>query len=136
MVNVQSENTLRGRRVLVVEDWLVVAQEIENLLKELGCTVIGAIPRLEKALECARSETFDAAVLDVNLNDEEVYPVADELLMRGIPFVFMTGYDSAALPQEFRQWPRLEKPFSSDEFVRALTKALSMPKSDAQAMDV
>ena len=123
--------SLLGRRVLVVEDWLVVAQEIETLLNDLGCRVVGAAPRLADALEYARNEPLDAAVLDVNLNDEEVFPVADELLMRGIPFIFMTGYDEQSLPPEFREWPRLEKPFSADEFARALRKAFTMtPRRD------
>ena len=128
----QARQILRGRRILVVEDWLVVAQEIETLLEDLGCTVVGAVPRLAEALHCARSEPIDAAVLDVNLNDEEVYPVADELLLRGIPFVFMTGYDEHAMPPEFRNWPRLEKPFSADEFSQALSRALTMPPPSTQ----
>jgi hypothetical protein len=67
-----------------------------------------------------------AAFLDVNLNDVEVFPVADELLMRGIPFIFMTGYDEGSLPPEFREWPRLEKPFSAEDFVRSLQRAFAM----------
>jgi len=118
--------SMHGKRILVVEDWLVVAQEIETLLTELGCTVVGAIPRLSAALEYARKEPLDAAILDVNLNDEEVFPVADELLMRGIPFIFMTGYDEQALPPEFREWPRLEKPFSAEDFTRSLRQAFAM----------
>lgn len=126
MAELEGQNSVRGKRVLVVEDWLVVAQEIETLLTDLGCTVVGAVPRLEAALEFARNEPLDAAVLDVNLNDEEVFPVADELLLRGIPFLFMTGYDEQALPPEFREWPRLEKPFSAEEFSRSLRKAIAM----------
>ena len=82
---------LEGIRVLVVEDEFLVATLIEDMLVAAGCVVAGPIPRLSKALDAVGSGTFDAAVLDVNLCGDRVYPVADALSRRNVPFVFVTG---------------------------------------------
>lgn len=111
----------------MVEDWLMVAQEIELILRELGCEVVGPAPRLDRAIDLARSESIDVAILDVNLDNEEVYPVADELIVRGVPFLFLTGYDGHTLPPEFKKWPRLEKPFAAKELSRELRRLIQQP---------
>ncbi|QND66650.1 response regulator [Mesorhizobium loti] len=82
----------RRLRVLVVEDEALVAMLIEDMLLELGYEVLGPAMRLGPALEMARDEIFDLAVLDVNLANEQSFPVAQLLQERGIPFVFATGY--------------------------------------------
>jgi DNA-binding response OmpR family regulator len=98
---------LEGLRVLVVEDEFLVATLIEDMLVAAGCVVAGPIPRLSEALDAVNSRTFDAAVLDVNLAGHRVFPVAEALSRRNVPFVFVTGYGSGVLPGEYAERPRL-----------------------------
>lgn len=107
---------LKGMRILVVEDTLLVAEVISEMLQANGCEVIGPVARLAQALELAHAEPLDGAMLDVNLAGEPCFPVAAALAARGIPFIFLTGYDDAGVfPARYREVPRLAKPF--DEFV-------------------
>ena len=89
---------LSGRRVLVVEDETMVAWLLEDMLADLGCAVVGPAARVNQALAMLDAEAIDAAVLDVNLNGQMSYPVADALAARGVPFVFSTGYNKDSLP--------------------------------------
>jgi len=100
-----------GLRVLLVEDENLVALLLEDMLAELGHTVVGPVGRLDKALEMAQREAFDVAILDVNINGGEVYPIAEALSARGIPFVFSTGYGKKSLPAPYSDRPALQKPF-------------------------
>ena len=81
-----------GLRVLLVEDESMVALLLEDMLAELGHEVVGPVARLDKALEMAQRQALDVALLDVNLNGKEIYPVAEALAAREVPFVFVTGY--------------------------------------------
>ena len=117
-----SKQALAGCRVLVVEDETMVALMIEETLKEAGCAIIGPTGRLSTALELIRDEAPDAAVLDVSVRDGKTYPVADELLARGIPFVISTGYSDHSLPENLRLEPRLAKPFSPVELALAVER--------------
>lgn len=113
-----SEQTGRhasGLRVLLVEDENLVALLLEDMLAELGHTVVGPVARLDKALETAQREAFDVAILDVNINGEESYPIADALAARGIPFVFSTGYGKKSLRAPYSDRPALQKPFQRHE---------------------
>ncbi|GJD31180.1 hypothetical protein PMNALOAF_2433 [Methylobacterium adhaesivum] len=101
---------LHGRRVLLVEDESLVAMLAEDMLTELGCEVVIAM-RLDKALALARTGTFDAAVLDVNLGDARSYPVADVLFERALPFLFATGYGVQGLEPTYQDVPVLQKPY-------------------------
>src|SRR5882724_2298726 len=94
--------SLEGVRVLLVEDEYLVAALIEEILEIAGCIVTGPIPRLAQAVDAADHEACDAAVLDVNLAGERIYPVADILSRRNIPFVFVTGY--GVLPGDKDEW--------------------------------
>src|ERR1700709_523125 len=80
------------RRILIIEDEVLVAMYLEELLTEMGHQVAGPAARINDALELAREAAFDFAVLDVNLAGVPSFPVADVLRQRGIPFVFVTGY--------------------------------------------
>ncbi len=112
---------LAGRRVLVVEDEYFVADDIERALRRLGAEVVGTFATRGEALEAfTLGARVDAAVLDINLRGEPIYPVADALRDAGVPFVFATGYDEASLPEPYRDVPRWEKPFDPGELVRAL----------------
>jgi CheY-like chemotaxis protein len=102
---------LTGLRVLVVEDTFLVAEVIADLLDSCGCTVLGPVPRVASALPMVREAELDGALLDVNLAGELCFPVAAALRERGLPFVFLTGYDdSSIIPEEFQAVPRLSKP--------------------------
>lgn len=105
------EAKVQGLRVLVVEDEFLMARLLEDVLNAYGCEVVGPVPRLDRAMDAARTETLDGAVLDINLAGEVVFPVAEELLSRDIPFIFATGYSTASLPPRFHETPRLQKPF-------------------------
>jgi DNA-binding response OmpR family regulator len=111
--------SLEGVRVLLVEDEYLVASLIEEMLEIAGCIVTGPIPRLAQAVDAADRETCDAAVLDVNLAGERIYPVADILSRRNIPFVFVTGY--GVLPGEYANRPRLCKPFKMADLLGTLS---------------
>lgn len=124
MIIRQPNERLKGKRILVVEDTLLVAQEIEILLERLGCEVVGPIPDLEAAAIAAREAEVDGALLDVNLSGELVWPAAAGLRERGVPFAFMTGYGVEVLPPEFTGWPHLEKPFGTADFERLLERLL------------
>ena len=110
---------LRGVKVLVVEDEYLVATLMEDMLASAGCIVAGPIPRLALALDAASKEACDVAVLDVNLAGERVYPVADILAQRNVPFVFVTGY--GVLPGEYANRPRLCKPFKMADLLDTLS---------------
>jgi DNA-binding response OmpR family regulator len=113
--------SLEGVRVLLVEDEYLVASLIEEVLGTAGCIITGPIPRLAEAINAADRETCDAAVLDVNLAGERIYPVADILSRRNIPFVFVTGYGANALPPEYAKLPRICKPFRMTDLLSAIS---------------
>ena len=98
-------------RILVVEDEALLAMELEQVLEAAGYTIIGPCSNLKSAAEASRGEAINLALLDINLNGEMVYPLADELSEEGIPFILMTGYDTSSLPERFRGAPRVSKPF-------------------------
>jgi DNA-binding response OmpR family regulator len=112
--------SLAGLRVLIVEDEMIIALEIESMLRALGCEVVGPVGTLKSALRLAHTEALDAAVLDVNLHGEKVFPVADELQARGIPFLFATGYGAWTMPEEWRAPCRLAKPFRCEELEKQM----------------
>jgi CheY-like chemotaxis protein len=112
---------LNGVKVLVVEDEYLVAVLIEEMLESAGCIVTGPVARLPEALDAVDHEDYDAAVLDVNLAGERVDPVAQALSRRKVPFVFVTGYGSGVLSEEFAERPRLCKPFRMAELLSALS---------------
>jgi CheY-like chemotaxis protein len=121
---------LTGRRILVVEDEMIVAMLLEDMLAELGCEVVGVANRVAKALAMIEQGTaFDAAVLDLNLHGEKSFPVAAALTARGRPFVFSTGYGRRGVPDEFRRVPLVEKPYSKTDVERLLMEVL-MPHQD------
>ena len=120
----QPAAALRAKRVLVVEDELMIRMLLEDMLAELGCTVAASAARLDEALALAQNADFDIAVLDVNLNGQPIVPVADILAARGTPFVFATGYGERGLPTTHRDRPALKKPFHLDGLKRALQGAL------------
>ena len=106
------------RRVLIVEDEIVVALFLEDILAEFGYAVAGVVCHLDEAM--AREPDYDVAVLDVHLNGRSVFDFADMLAAQGIPFVFATGYGERGIPERHRGRPVLQKPFQSDDLKRVL----------------
>ncbi len=103
--------TFVGRRVLVVEDEFLVSLTIIDLLESIGCEVVGPIARLAAAIQLAQSESLDAAVLDINIAGEMIWPVAAQLQRRGVPFLFLSAHTPLMIfPALFAAAPRLEKP--------------------------
>jgi len=126
LVNDVETPPLAGARILVVEDETLVAMLLEDMIGDLGGTIIGSASRLSRALEIVaeRANEIDLAVLDVNLGGEEAFPVADALAERGVPFAFSTGYGNAGLPPAWRGRPTLQKPFTPEQVRAVLMQAL------------
>ena len=116
---------LVGRRVLVVEDEMMIAMLVEDMLADLGCAVVGPAHALDAALDLALTEpNLDAALLDVNLGGQPVFAVADALREKGVPAIFCTGYGDAGLREIDRGALVLQKPFRAGDLARALNEAL------------
>lgn len=115
---------LAGLRALVVEDEGMVALLIEGMLEDLNCEVVLSVATLDKAVTAATHETFDFALLDVNLDGRLVFPVAEILRARRVPFLFSTGYGRIGLPDAFKDYQVLNKPFEAEELARKLSLAL------------
>ena len=118
------EPTPQGKRILVVEDELMIRMLLEDMLGELGYTIAAQAAHIDEALEAAKSADFDLAILDVNLNGQPISPVADALVARGRPFVFATGYGERGLPEPYRDRPTLKKPFQMEGLKQMLESAL------------
>jgi DNA-binding response OmpR family regulator len=110
--------------VLVVEDEYFVADDIARALGRLGVDVVGPVADPATAMQLVEREEIDGAVLDINLKGEMIYPVADALRVRGVPFCFATGYDSVVLPPHYRNVPRWEKPFDSEKLAAEITSMI------------
>jgi CheY-like chemotaxis protein len=117
-----SANAPTRRRVLVVEDELMIRMLLEDMLDDLGYEIAGAAGRFDEAFALARDAAFDVAILDVNINGQEVYPIAETLAGRGLPFIFATGYGARGLPERYRNNPTLPKPFQLDGLEKTLTE--------------
>lgn len=120
-------SNLSGLRVLVVEDEILVAWLLGDMLAELGCVVVGPAARVNQALAMVEAEAIDAAVIDLNLNGQRSYPIADALAARGVPFVISTGYQADRLQDGYETVPVLQKPFKGSE-LGAVLNNLMMPK--------
>jgi len=122
----------RPKRVLIVEDELMIRMLLEGMLEDLGHTVAGQAGTIEEALTLAKQAEFDVALLDVNLNGKPITPVVAILAERGLPFVFASGYGQRGVPEEYRDSPALQKPFQAE----ALAAALQAATPDAVAPKV
>ena len=119
---------LKGRRVLVVEDESLVAMLLETILEDMGCTPVGPAASVDDGLGLAEGEALDAALLDVNVAGRQVFPVAEALKARGVPFVFSTGYGEGGLPDDWRGQATIQKPFTEQAVRDALEKALGVAR--------
>lgn len=114
-------NSLAGRNFLVVEDEYLLADDIASRFRSEGAEVVGPAASVDDALDLLDAgAAVDGAVLDLNLQGEKAFPVADLLVQRNVPFVFATGYDSSAIPERFAGVTRCEKPVDPATVIRAL----------------
>ena len=113
-------NPLAGRRILLVEDEMLIAAMLEDMLDDLGCVVVGPAARVAQALALIEAEVIDAAVLDISLHRELSYPVADALIARRIPFLFSTGYDKSRIRTGYQSSPMLQKPYHLRDLAKVL----------------
>jgi len=117
---------LKGLKVLVVEDESMVSMLMEDMLQDLGCMVVGTIARFDDALKQAINDpAFDVALLDVNLNGKQTFPIAEQLAARGVRFIFATGYGEGILPQSLQGGPILQKHFELEALQKALRRAMA-----------
>ena len=121
------DKLLSGRRVLVVEDEMLVLIMIEDMLADLGCKSVTSAATVDKALALINAQVFDVALLDVNLNGSDSHPVAEALSTRGVPFVYSTGNTSHNLRDGYSDRPVLKKPFKYDELAAILTRLQLAP---------
>jgi CheY-like chemotaxis protein len=117
--------TAAAPQILVVEDEYLIRMLLEDMLAELGFEVAAAVGSIAEAQQHAKSGAFQAAILDVNVDGQEIFPVADLLAERGLPFVFVTGYGENSLPERFRGRPSLQKPFQAERLKTMLDKLLA-----------
>ena len=115
---------LDGRKILVVEDEIIVMMNLELVLEKLGCSAICPVASVVRALAMLDKETFDLAILDVNLGKENSYPIADILIARGIPFAFSTGYSDHGSRLDLNSHLVLKKPYLASDVALAVDQLL------------
>jgi DNA-binding NarL/FixJ family response regulator len=120
----QVSNPLHGARLLIVEDEYLLAREMADYFENIGAEIVGPVGTVEHALALIASSRVQIAVLDVNLRDERVYPVADDLTSKKIPFVFASGYGSELEPDAYAGVPRCIKPIEFAVLAKTLTEQM------------
>jgi CheY-like chemotaxis protein len=116
---------LSGRRILVVEDSPVVGPFTVDILADLGCEVVGPAPNMAAARRLIEDGPFDAALMDVHIRGERVFPLCEMLEDRNVPFVFTSGYADWHMPNKWNDRARLQKPYTVRQVEEALTELLS-----------
>jgi CheY-like chemotaxis protein len=114
-------------RLLIVEDEYLIRLLLEDMLVEFGCTIAAVASNLEDGKQAAQTAQIDLAILDVNIDGEQVFPIADILRGRKLPFIFITGYGARGLPDSYRDSPTLQKPFQMQDLEATLTRVLPTP---------
>ncbi|SJZ64249.1 response regulator [Consotaella salsifontis] len=121
---------LHGLRVVLVEDEALVAMQLEDMVMDFGCEVVGLAMRLNQALKMIETAAaIDVAILDVNLGGERVYPAASLLRQRGIPIIFATGYGRSGVDEEWQSCPILQKPYTAKQLANELSGVRALPPS-------
>jgi CheY-like chemotaxis protein len=115
---------LTGKRILLIEDSPVVGPFTAELLEELGCEVVGPAPNMAAARELVDRGGFDAALMDIHIRGERVFPLCDVLGAKGLPFVLTSGYADWQMADKWADRPRLQKPYKLDQVRQALSEAL------------
>jgi CheY-like chemotaxis protein len=123
------DKLLSGRRVLVVEDEMLVLIMIEDMLADLGCKSVASAATVDKALALINEQIFDVVMLDMNLNGNDSYVVAETLAARGIPFFYSTGNTGRSSRDGFSDRPVLKKPFKYEELAAIFARLKLAPIS-------
>jgi CheY-like chemotaxis protein len=120
--------SLAGLRILVVEDEIMVAMMVEDMLTDLGC-IVEVVPTVETALSAIHDHPLDGVLLDMNLHGHMTGAVAEELVRRAIPFLVVTGYGGGNVdPPAINAAPRLQKPFREQDLGRRMKETfLALP---------
>jgi CheY-like chemotaxis protein len=118
------QKDLSGRRILIVEDRYFVADDLRQLFARNGAEVVAVVADVEEAIRIAETDSIDLAVLDVDLRGRDVFDAAAVLEAREIPFVFVTGYRQAHLPERYRDRPIVSKPFSEPDLLARVSALL------------
>ena len=121
------DKLLSGRRVLIVEDEMLVLMMIEDMLADLGCKSVTSAATVEKALALIDAQAFDVALLDMNLDGNDSHPVAEALSARGVPFVYSTGNTGQNLRDGYSDRPVLKKPYRYEELAAILASLRPAP---------
>lgn len=119
-----ADNPLRGRRILIVEDEMMISMMLEDMVADLGGTVAAVVTNPAQAFRVLKEEALDAAILDVNLDGQNSYGIAALLMERGTPFLFSTGYGATTLDEPYRSRRVLQKPFKREELAEAMADIL------------
>jgi DNA-binding NtrC family response regulator len=123
-----SKRPLAGQRILLAEDEGLIALELERILEEFGCEVVGPLASVDEVLENAQRGRFDGALLDVNLRGRQIFEILPALQKLGLPLIITSGYDDVTLfPALFRAMPRIAKPFDERELRRICEKVFANP---------
>jgi CheY-like chemotaxis protein len=117
---------MKKARFLLIEDEALILLNVKSMLAELGWEVAGTAAKIDAAMRLAETGSFEAAIIDINLDGAMTYPVADILRKREIPFAFTTGYGPNAIDDAYAQVPILHKPFSHDQLKAMVRKLLPM----------
>ncbi|OYV41413.1 MAG: hypothetical protein B7Z80_01735 [Rhodospirillales bacterium 20-64-7] len=115
---------LKGLRVLVLEDEMLIAMLLEDTLAEHECDIVGPAASVAEALALIDAQLPDAAVMDVNIGGEKAYAVADALDQRGVPFLLVSGYGQFAVPENRPDWRVCPKPFRGEDMVAMLKQQI------------
>jgi CheY-like chemotaxis protein len=121
--------TSTATRILIAEDEFLVSLLLEQDVSEAGYGVVGPFSRFPDALEGVRQGGFDLALLDINMNGHMAYPLADELVTRGLPFIFLSGYGAQDLPERFRGCARIAKPYEACTLLREIGRLIGQKRA-------
>jgi CheY-like chemotaxis protein len=118
------DKLLAGRRVLVIEDEMLILMMIEDMLADLGCESVAVASNIGPAISLIEGQDFDTAMLDMNLNGIESYPIADALAVRDVPYFFSTGNSLTNVKEGYRDQDVLKKPFTFEQLGNMLSRSL------------
>lgn len=124
---------LHGRKILLVEDSPVISDATEMMLRDMGCELVGPVGTMAPALVLAEEEAMDAAVVDINIRGGKAYLLLSVLARRGIPFLLTSGYADWTMPEEWRERPRLAKPYDEAELKQAVQALVAGTRTEKQA---